>query len=99
MSAGHLEVDSADLLRAAGTLDVAAGELAAAAPRLRDRPDAGVSTDEVATALAALAGAVAGMADHVGSIGEAVRSAAADFAGTDQAVRGAMQQRHGVAGP
>lgn len=98
-TSGHLEVDSAALLRAAGTLDEAGDTLATAAPGLRRRPDAGASTDEVATALAALTGAVAGMADHVGSLADTVRASAADFDGTDQAVGGAMDQRRGGARP
>lgn len=91
--AGTLQVDPAALESAAGILDTTGGDLADGAPALRTRPDAGVSTDEVATALATLAEAVAAVAEEVGSTAESLRTTAADVRTTDQASAASSQQR------
>lgn len=92
-SPGDLAVEPPDLLRAAEILEAAATSLTGAAPGLQQRPDAGASSDEVATALAALAQAVTGVAGHITSIAEVTRGSAADFSGTDHAVGQTWQQR------
>jgi hypothetical protein len=91
--AAGLQVDPAALRSAAGILEGAGSDLAAAAPTLRTRPDAGVSTDEVATALAALAEAVAAVAGEAGSVAGSLRTTAADVGATDQAVAASSQHR------
>lgn len=74
-----------DELRAsARSLRAGRGDLAA-------RPDAGRSSDEVATALAALAGAVDGLAGQLDDVAAATVSAHGDLTGTDHAVGGALQ--------
>lgn len=88
-----LGVDPAQLTAAADILDSAAGALADNAPGLRHRPDAGASSDEVASALTALAGAVAGIAEVVRGTADGARTSAADYSSTDQAVHGSMNQR------
>lgn len=90
---GTLQVDPAALESAAETLGTAGGDLAGGAPALRTRPDAGVSTDEVATALAFLAEAVAAVAEEVRSTAESLRTTAADVRATDQAAAASSQQR------
>ncbi|MCK9823340.1 hypothetical protein NOCD_07615 [Nocardioides cavernae] len=97
--AGGLQVDPAALESAAGILEATGTELADGAPGLRTRPDLGVSTDEVATALAALAEAVAAVATEVGSTAESLRTTAADVRATDQAVAASSQQRRAVLAP
>ena len=91
--AGGLQVDPADLESAAGLLEGAGSALADRAPTVRTRPDAGVSTDELATALASLAEAVAAVSGEVGSTAESLRTTAADMRATDQSVAGSSQQR------
>lgn len=88
-----LQVDPAALDSAAGILEGTGTALTDGAPALRTRPDAGVSTDEVATALAALAEAVAAVAGEVASTAESLRTSAADVRTTDQAVATSTQQR------
>lgn len=92
-----LDVDPADLTRAAGILESVAGSLSDGAPSLRRRPDAGSSSAEVATALGALAEAVAAVGGEVRAVAEATRTSAADFTATDQAVSGSFRQSHGAA--
>ncbi|MDT0184493.1 hypothetical protein Q9S36_30320 [Microbacterium sp. ARD31] len=92
-SAAGLQVDPAALDSAAGILDSTGTALADGAPSLRTRPDAGVSTDEVGTALAALAEAVAAVAGEVSATAESLRTTAADVRATDQAVATSTQQR------
>lgn len=92
-SDAQLAVDPARLASAASTLDSVAGSLTDGAPALRITPDAGASSDEVGTSLALLAQAVVGVATEVRDIADAVRTSAADFTATDQAVSGSMQQR------
>jgi hypothetical protein len=90
---GDLTVDPAKLAAAAAILDTAAGSLSDSVPSLRRRPDAGASSDEVATALGVLAGAVTAIAEQVAASAESSRTSAADYTVTDQAVQGSMQQR------
>lgn len=92
-------MDPAALESAAGILEGTGTELTDAAPRLRTRPDAGVSTDEVTTALAALAEAVAAVATEVASTAESLRTTAADARATDQAVAASSQQRRAALAP
>ncbi len=92
-SGSDLGVDPAQLTAAADILESAAGSLTDSAPTLRRRPDAGASSDEVATALAALAEAVTGIAAVVGGSADGARTSAADNNATDQAVHGSMTQR------
>lgn len=96
---GDIEVHARDLHDIAGVLDDAGGALFARAADLRLTPDAGASSGEVATALASLAGAVAGLAEHLGSLAEATRTVSADFTGTDQGVGGRFDHGRGVLGP
>lgn len=91
-----LDVEAADLAGSAAVLDSVASSLCGVAPGLRIRPDAGASSDEVATSLGLLAAAVAALAEEVASVAEATRTSAADFTATDHAVRDTMQQRRGV---
>lgn len=91
--AGELRLDPAALSSAADILESTAGALLGAAPGLRARPDAGVSSDEVASALAALAEAVAAMSAEVASTAESVRTTAADVDATDQASGASSQRR------
>jgi len=91
--AGTLQVDPAALESAAGILESTGSHLADGAPGLRTRPDAGVSSNEVATALASLAEAVAAVADEIASTAESVRTTAADVRATDQAAAASSQQR------
>ena len=88
-----MQVDPAALESAAGILDGAGTDLADGAPALRTRPDAGASTDEVATALAALAEAVTAVAGEVTSTAESLRTTAADVRATDQSVAATSRQR------
>ena len=90
---GELGVDPAQLTAAADILDSTAGALSDCAPGLRHRPDAGSSSDEVATALGVLAEAVSAIAGQVRASAESARTSAADYTATDQAVQGSMQQR------
>lgn len=92
-SAGTLQVDPAALDSSAGLLEATGGDLAEGARSLRTRPDAGVSTDEVATALASLAEAVAAVAEEVGATAGSLRTTAADVRATDQASATSSQQR------
>lgn len=91
-----LSVDQADLRHAASILRSAATSLADAAPDLRARPDAGASTDELATALAALAEAVSGVGGHLRSLAGVTDGNADDFTATDQSVASAWRQRRGT---
>lgn len=91
--AGTLQVDPAALESAAAILGTTGGDLTDGAPALRTRPDAGVSTDEVATALASLAEVVAAVGEEVGSMAESLRTTAADVRATDQAAAASSQQR------
>lgn len=97
--AGTLQVDPAALESVAGILETTGADLADGAPALRTRPDAGVSTDEVAIALASLAEAVAAVAKEVGSTAESVRTTAADVRSTDQASAASSQRRAGALAP
>ncbi len=90
---GRLCLDPGRLTGAADILDAAAGSLDDSAPRLRPRPDAGVSTDEVARALTALAGAVAAVTDALRGTADGARTSAADYTATDEAVHGSMGRR------
>ena len=92
-------MDPAALESAAGILEDAGSDLADGAPTLRIRPDAGVSTDEVATALASLAEAVAAVAGVVGSTAESLHTTAAEVRATDQSVAASSQQRGRVLAP
>ena len=92
-SGSDLDVDPARLTAAADILDTAGSSLADSATGLRRRPDAGASSDEVATALASLAGAVTAIAEQLRSSAESSRTSAADYTATDQAVQGSMHQR------
>jgi hypothetical protein len=94
-----LQVDPGALDSAAAILENTGTDLAEAAPGMRTRPDAGVSTDEVATALASLAEVVAAVAEEVGSMAESVRTTAADVRATDQASAASSQQRGQVLAP
>ncbi|MBL0749818.1 hypothetical protein [Nocardioides baculatus] len=88
-----LQLDPAALDSAALILETTGTDLADAAPALRTRPDAGVSTDEAATALASLAEAVTAVAQEAGSMAESVRTTAADVRATDRASADASHQR------
>lgn len=88
-----LAVDPAALHRAADILDAVATSLDGAAPDLRRSPDAGASSDELATALTTLAEATSGLGRHVASLAEVTRGDADDYAATDSSVAGAWQQR------
>lgn len=90
---GELELDPVRVTTAAGILDAAAGSLVDSAPTLRRRPDAGASSNEVATALGSLASAVAAIAEQVSASAESARASAADYTTTDQAVQASMHQR------
>lgn len=90
---GTLQVDPAALDSAAGILETAGSHLTDAAPGVRTRPDAGASTDEVATALAALAEAVAAVAGEATAMAESVRTTAADVRATDEASAASSRQR------
>jgi hypothetical protein len=94
-----LEVHPEDLQQIVDVLDSTGKSLFGRAPDLDQRPDAGASSGEIAKALGALSGAVAGIAEHIGSIAASAAGTGADFSGTDQAVSGAMRQRQGVLGP
>ena len=96
---GRLHVEPADLRTAARLLDSTAGSLASVAPDLDGRPDAGASSDELATALGALARAVAAVADEVRDIATTTRATAVDLAATDQQVGDSMRWRPGDATP
>ena len=89
-----LSLDPASLTDAAGILDSVAGSLSDRAPDLRRQPGAGSSSDEVATALGALAEAVTAVAEEIRSVADATRTSAADYAATDQSVSGSIQQQH-----
>lgn len=74
------------------------GELRTSSGALRDghgdlatRPDAGRSSDEVATALAALAGAVDGLAGELDDLAAAATTARDGLTGTDTAVGGTLR--------
>lgn len=92
-------MDPAALRKAAGVLDDTGRALFGHAADLEQAPDAGRSSGELAAALACLATAVAGVAEHLGSLSDAVSTVADDFAGTDQGVSGAMGRRRAVIGP
>ncbi len=94
-----LQVDPAALDSAAVILEGTGSDLTAAAPGLRIKPDAGVSSDELGTALAALAEAVTAVAGEVSATAESLRTTAADVRATDQAVAASHQQRQGAMGP
>lgn len=85
-----LQVRADDLRQIASVLDAAGSALFEHAPDLDTAPDAGASSDEAAQALAALSGAVAGLAQHLGHLAESTGSANTDFSGTDTAVGGAF---------
>lgn len=98
-SPADLEVSSGDLQQIATVLDGAGSALYGHAADLEASPDAGESSDEVAKALISLSSAVAGLAQHIGSLSESTAAADTDFTGTDGAVGGAMTQRQGLLGP
>lgn len=98
-SPADLEVDPDDLRQISTVLDDAGRTLFGRAPDLEDPPDAGASSHEVAAAMAALASAVAGLAQHLGDLSTNTDLTGSDFSGTDQAVSGAMRRREGVLGP
>ena len=93
---GELRVDPAALSSTAGILESTAGALDGGAPGLRVRPDAGVSSDEVASAVTALAEAVTAVSTEIASVAESVRTTAADVVATDQASGASSQQRRQV---
>ena len=63
---------------------------------LATRPDAGRSSDEVATALAALAGAVDGLAGQLDDLAAATVAARGDLTGADTSVGATFRQPLGV---
>lgn len=89
-SPSGLEVHHGDLQQIAGVLDGAGRTLHGHASDLEQAPDAGASSDEVAGALLALSSAVAGLADHIGSLAETTGAVDDDFAGTDHAIGNRM---------
>lgn len=93
-----LQADPTDILRAAAKLTTAGETLRGRAPDLLEQPDAGVSSHEVATALAALSQAVDGLGAELLSAAEATRTSAQDLAGTDQAVGTSMHEQGGGLG-
>ena len=92
MSVPGIDVDREALIRAAEILEGRADSLDAEGPTLRQQPDAGASSHEVATAMAAFAGAVSGLGQHLRSVADVTRGAAEDFTVTDQGVHGAFQR-------
>lgn len=88
-----LGVDPAALTGAAGILDGVAVSLSGRGGGLHLQPDAGASSGEVVSALDALAGAVAAVAEEVRGVGDAIRTSVADFTGTDQAVSDSLPGR------
>jgi ABC-type transporter Mla subunit MlaD len=88
-----LQADPAALESAAGIFETTAGDLSDAAPGLRVRPDAGVSSGEVATALATLAEAVAAVGGELAATAESLSTTAADLRATDQASAASSRQR------
>jgi ABC-type transporter Mla subunit MlaD len=99
VSRPDLEVHPADLQQIVDILDDAGSSVFGQASSLEATPDAGASSDEVATALAALSSAVAGVAQHIGTLADNTEGTSSDFTGTDQAIGGAMQQRRAELGP
>ncbi|MCW2845771.1 MAG: hypothetical protein JWN22_3687 [Nocardioides sp.] len=99
MSSSNVEVHPDDLQQIVDLLDTTGQTLFDRAPDLDQAPDAGASSGEVSEALASLASAVAGLAQHLGSLSSSTGATLTDFTGTDQAVSGAMRRREGVLGP
>ena len=93
-----LEVHAADLQQIASVLDGAGSALFGHTSDLEATPDAGASSDEVTQALLSLSTAVAGLAQHIGTLAENTGVANADFSATDGAVGGAFGQP-GLVGP
>ena len=90
MSTPDLEVHAADLHQISSVLDSAGSALYGHTADLEASPDAGASSDEVAKALLSLSSAVAGLAQHIGTLAENTGATSADFTGTDGAVGGAF---------
>jgi hypothetical protein len=99
VSQPELEVHPDDLAQIADILDSAGSALFPHASELHDTPDAGSSTDEVASALTVLSTAVAGLADHLGALAESTGSVSGLFTGTDQHVGGRLDSGREVLGP
>lgn len=98
MSTAEIEVHSEDLQRIVSVLDGPGRTLFGHASDLATAPDAGSSSDEVGSALGSLSAAVAGLAQHIGSLAESTAAASSDFTGTDGAVGGTLQQPLGGLG-
>lgn len=82
---GQIQIDPEDLRTIHRTLDGAGGDLFKQAKPLQKTPDAGASTKEVASALAALATAVSGAAEGLGQLGDGVQDALGHATTSDHA--------------
>jgi hypothetical protein len=85
---GAIEVHPAALTAIAGKLDGAGAPLLGQASALQTVPDAGGSTEIVASAVMALATAIAGLSGHIGDLAAKSAVASGGYVATDEGVAG-----------
>jgi hypothetical protein len=80
------QVDPAALTAIAGVLDDAGAALLGHASALQVAPDAGASSELVATAVQILATTVAGFSGHIGDLAASTGAASTNYVATDEDV-------------
>ena len=88
-----IAIPSGGLGPVATALDTTGSDLFEATGDLQTLPDAGLSTDEVAGAIAALVTAVSGLADLIGGLADSTLAAERQVTTTDQGVGADLHSR------